>query len=165
MKIVNVYPACIMQVRCPACGFEGRVKREYPPDDDFRIICPKCNETFLVKINKRDFYRANIKRPVSYSNKDIKDPFAVEAKSGVIIDISRTGLRIEGSMRDFSKNYEKIGEILTLLFSLSPSKSIIKAQGEIVRVIQANDYKFTMGIRFKNLDVHTDQLIGTFLMP
>ncbi|MBF0316965.1 MAG: PilZ domain-containing protein [Nitrospirae bacterium] len=165
MMSVVVYPACIMPVACPACGFTGNIKSEDPPEKDFKLNCPKCKETFLVKLNHRDFYRVKLNRPVSYSIDDIDDPFAKKAKSGKIIDISRTGIKIEGKMRSCSKDCEKEGDILTLLFNLPPHKSLLKVKGEIKRLIIIDDNKFTMGIAFINIDVQTDLAIGTFLMP
>ncbi|MBF0607501.1 MAG: PilZ domain-containing protein [Candidatus Magnetobacterium sp. LHC-1] len=165
MNSIVVYPACVMPVVCPDCGFGGNVKSENPPERDFKLNCPKCKETFLVKLNHRQFYRVKLNRPVTYSIDDIHDPFARNAKSGKIIDISRTGIRIEGKMRNYSKKYEKEGNILTLLFDLPPNKTLLKVKGEIKRLIIIDDNNFSMGIAFINLDVQTDLAIGTFLMP
>ncbi|KJU86930.1 Type IV pilus assembly PilZ domain protein [Candidatus Magnetobacterium bavaricum] len=154
-----------MPVACPACNFTGNVKSEYPPEKDFKLNCPKCKETFMVKVNHRQFYRVKLNRPASYSVDDIVDPFAINAKSGKILDISRTGIRIEGRMRNYSKKDEKEGNIMTLLFNLPPNKSMLKVKGEVKRLIIIDDNSFTMGIAFINLDVQTDLAIGTFLMP
>ncbi|KJU86773.1 hypothetical protein MBAV_001028 [Candidatus Magnetobacterium bavaricum] len=165
MKTVAVYPSCVISLKCPECGTIDNVTNEYPPDNDFTLQCPTCTETFLVKLNHRQFFRGTIKGLVAYSLDDIKDPFAISAKSAKAVDISRCGIRLEGKMRYYSEDYEKVGNLLTLLFNIPPNKRLLKVKAEIKRVVIIGDYKFEMGLSFINPDVYIDQAIGTFLMP
>jgi len=74
MKVTTVYPSVVMRISCPYCEAEGKVRKEKPPQGDFTVVCPRCKEKFLIKINVRNFYRKTVSIPVYYSPYDIHRP-------------------------------------------------------------------------------------------
>lgn len=165
MKIQTVYPAAIMKIACPNCKTEGTVKKERPPEKDFSVFCPRCKETFLVKINVRKFYRKEVCIPVRYSIFDADRPVQ-KMKEGTIIDISREGLCIESHARLYAPALRQEGNIFQLFFSLPPKQTLLKVQGEVMRIIRKEgDNSFKIGIKFCNLDEFSAKNLGFFLWP
>jgi predicted Zn finger-like uncharacterized protein len=166
MKVTTVYPSVVMRISCPYCEAEGRVRKEKPPQEDFTVVCPRCKEKFLIKINVRNFYRKTVSIPVYYSPYDIHRPDDQRAREANIVDISQQGMGVEGHTHDFPKNYFREGSSFTFLFSLPPRKELLKVQGEIARIIpQNNGNTLVMGVKFSNLDHFTNKQLGFFLLP
>jgi predicted Zn finger-like uncharacterized protein len=166
MKVTTVYPAVVMRISCPNCGAQGRVKKEKPPQADFTVVCPRCKEKFLIKINVRNFYRKAVYIAVHYSPYDINRPDDQRARQGTIVDISQQGMQVEGHKHDFPPRFFKEGNTFTFYFSLPPRNELLRVQGEIARIIrQNNSNTFMMGIKFSNVDRFTNRQIGFFLWP
>lgn len=166
MKVQTVYPSTVMRIACPNCGVEGTLRKDRPPERDFTVLCPKCKERFLVKINARKFYRKKVSIPVRYSLFNTFDPMDKKVKEGIIIDISREGLCIESYTHFFLPDYHREGNLLNLQFSLPRSEKLLKVQAKVMRVIKKEgENTFKMGLQFHNLDEFTNKQIGFFLWP
>jgi predicted Zn finger-like uncharacterized protein len=166
MKFTTVYPAVVMRVSCPNCGAQGRLKKEKPPQADFTVVCPRCKEKFLIKINVRKFYRKTVSIPVSYSPYDIHQRDDKRAREGIIVDISQQGMRIQGHKNDFPPQFFKEGGTFCFLFSLPPQDEQLRVLGKVVRINLKNNSKTIMlGIQFSNIDHFTNKQIGFFLRP
>ena len=166
MKVTTVYPSVVMRISCPNCGAEGKVRKEKPPQGDFTVVCPRCKEKFLIKINVRNFYRKTVSIPVHYSPYDIHRPDDKRAREATIVDISQQGMGVESHRHDFPENYFREGSSFTFLFSLPPRKELLKVQAEIARIIpQNNGNTFMMGVKFSKLDHFTNKQLGFFLWP
>ncbi len=165
MKILSVYPSVFMKITCPNCGSEGTLKTEKPPEADFTVSCPKCNEKFLVKIEIRKFYRKEVSIPIKYTLSGQASP-TQETKTGKIVDISMEGLCIECSIHQFSPEFHKEGNLYKLSFSLPPRESLIKVDGKVINIrMTEGDTSFKVGVNFSNLDHFSKREIGFFLMP
>ena len=166
MKVTTVYPAVVMRISCPNCGAEGKVRKEKPPQADFTVVCPRCKEKFLIKINVRNYYRKPVSIPVYYSRYDIQRPDDHRARMGTIVDLSQQGMRVESSKHDFPPSHFREGNLFTFLFSLPPRNEILKVRGEIARLSQQNNGNTMMlGIKFSNTDHFTNKQLGFFLWP
>ena len=164
-KSITVYAAIVMTFKCPHCSESVEIKSEAVPNEDFNTVCPKCNASFLLKLNQRQFARKDVSIPLAYSLFDIDTFSDKKAKKGNVVDISRGGLSIKADINKFSELYEKTGNILVLLFSLPPKEQILKMKGEIMRVTLGRDKSFEMSIKFLDLVEHHTKAIGFFLMP
>ena len=164
-KSVTVYAAKIMTFSCPHCGAAVEIKSEAIPNDDFNTACPKCNGSFLLKLNQRQFARKEVHIPLAYSVFDIDTLSDRRAKKGTMVEISKGGLLIKADMNKFSELYEKTGNILVLLFSLPPREQRLKLKGEILSVLPGRDKSFQMGVKFLDLTDHQNKALGFFLMP
>jgi c-di-GMP-binding flagellar brake protein YcgR len=162
MNSEAAYPLVHMRVSCPNCGAQGRLKRKRPPRKDFIAVCPRCREKFLVKINRRRFYRKTAVIPVAYSPFDIDRPDDPRAREGVITNISREGIGVIGTKEDFSPDCHQSGGMLTFLFSLPYIHDLKKVRGEIVKVAD-HDGTFTMGVKLSDLHRYTQNAIEFFL--
>ncbi len=166
MKVTTVYPAVVMRISCPNCGAQGRVRKEKPPQADFTVVCPRCKEKFLIKINVRNFYRKTVSIPVSYSPFDIHRPDDQRARGGTIVDISQQGMRVEAHKHDFPPQFFREGTTFTFLFSLPPRNEQLRVQGEVARINQqSNSNTIMIGIKFSSIDHFTNKQIGFFLWP
>lgn len=166
VKTQTVYPSMIMKVACPNCRAEGSVKTDSPPEKDFMLLCPQCEEKFLVKINIRDHYRKKSKIPVRCSLSGVDLQSAKDIGNGVITDISMKGMRVEIYNNLFPQGFLKKGRILTFSFSLPPRSAELKVNGEIVSFNEGDDvHYFNIGIKFFNIDQFVQKQIGFFLLP
>jgi predicted Zn finger-like uncharacterized protein len=166
MKVTTVYPAVVMRISCPNCGAEGKVRKEKPPQADFTVVCPRCKEKFLIKLNVRNYYRKPVSIPVYYSRYDIDRPDDHRARMGTIVDLSQQGMRIESSKQDFSSSHFREGNLFTFLFTLPPRNEMLKVQGEIARLSRQNNGNTIMlGVKFSNVDHFTNKQLGFFLWP
>ena len=125
-------------------------------------LCPKCKERFLIKINRRKFYRKTAILPVAYSPVDIDRPDDPRARAGTIVNISRQGMGVKGNKDDFSPDHYQVGSKLTFLFFLPYINDLKKVQGEIVKITD-EDKAFIMGIKFSDLHRYTRNAIEFFL--
>lgn len=164
-KSITVYAAIVMTFSCPHCSEHVEIKSEAVPHDDFNAVCPKCNKSFLLKLNQRHSYRKGVSIPLAYSLFDIDTPSDRRAKKGTMVDISKDGMCIKADMNKFSELYEKVGNSLLLLFSLPPKEDMLKVRGEIISVTIGRDRSFQMGVKFLNQGEHHSKAIGFFLMP
>jgi predicted Zn finger-like uncharacterized protein len=165
MKTQTVYPSTMMKITCPNCQAEGTVKRDKPPDKDFKVLCPKCKEGFLVKVNLRRYYRKDVSIPIAYWTLE-PDGRVQKRRTGTIVDISREGLGIESPVRDYSPTFHREGNLYELSFSLPPKQIPLTVQGEVVRIIKTEGSKtFKIGVSFFNLDRFPTEEIGFFLLP
>jgi c-di-GMP-binding flagellar brake protein YcgR len=165
MKIIYVYPSVEINIQCPTCNFSEVQKFQLPPKEGFQIVCSKCNEEIVIKLNERQYYRKQVSIPVYYSLHDFDNISDTRVKSGWTVDISKTGIGIEISAFKYSTEYEKEGNIMTISFALPPKNKQIKVKGKIVRIFGDKKLKINMGIQFLNLDDYQSQTIGIFLMP
>ncbi|KJR43950.1 cytoplasmic protein [Candidatus Magnetoovum chiemensis] len=159
-KSVVINPALEISISCPHCEVKLKINRKSLPKEDFSINCPKCKNIVYFKINKRDFYRKKVAIPIYFE--------ILEKKAGMrratIVDISKTGLRVEGPKADFLPKLERLGVLLNIWFTLPPNKKI-NVKGEIVSVDIIEDKRYSLGIMFVNLDEFHEQQLGFFLMP
>ncbi len=162
---VKVNPDSKIDVICPACYTVNTFEFSEPPKEGFEFRCSKCSELIIVELNKREFYRKELSIPVYYSLKDFENIIDKDVKSGWIRNISKGGLGIEISPLKYDVEYEKVGNILTLFFSLPPYNSPIKTTGEIVRISTEKKFKVYFGIKFIELSENSKQIIGFFLRP
>jgi c-di-GMP-binding flagellar brake protein YcgR len=163
VKAGMVYPTVIMSISCPNCGAEGSVKRARSPQQDLTALCWKCGRNFLIKINRRNYYRKKVSIPVMYSSFDIDTLDDQKAWRGRIVDISRQGMAVQ-SYRQICSLDCKDGTLFTFLFSLPLINDLQKVQGEIMRLIKEEQNDFcTIGIRFSELHRFTDNGIRFFL--
>jgi len=162
MKKVPVFSSKVMSIECPYCGVPGKIKKDLPPDKDFSVHCPKCDNKFLISINKRKFYRREVSIPLYFSHLDIDDPFDEKSRKGKILNISKTGVYFESRLSKQSLQIYKKKVIITLLFSLEPGQKLLKIKGEITGVVVDKTVK--IGIQFIDLDPHQNKLIGFYLM-
>ena len=166
MKAVIVHPSVAIRVICPDCGAKGRLNKQEPPHEDFAAACPRCKERFLIKINRRAYYRKNTALPVHYSLHYIHWPEDKRARQGTIADMSLQGMRVEGNKFDLSRDYHKEGALLSFLFSLPPRNELLRIEGEVTRLIkEGTRSSFMLGVKFSNLDHYANKQIGFFLMP
>lgn len=165
MKEVIVYPSKKIEIVCPACYALKVFEFLEPPQKGFEFHCSSCNEFITVELNRREFYRKELSIPVYYSLSDFSNIMEPGIKSGWIRNISKGGIGIEISSLKYSDDYEKVGNILTVFFSLPPQNRQIKARGEIVRVSKEKKFKITLGIRFLELSEDQKQIISFYLRP
>jgi len=164
-KSITVYASIVMTFSCPHCSEAVEIKSEAMPHDDLNAVCPKCNGSFLLKLNQRQFARKEVSIPLAYSLFDIDTLSDKRAKKGTMVEISKSGLSIKADMNKFLEIYEKTGNILALLFSLPPKEEILKFKGEIITVTFGRDKSFQMGVKFLNLTDHHNKALGFYLMP
>ena len=163
MQVGTVHPAVVMRISCPNCGAEGMVKRLRPPQQDLTALCWQCGQSFLVKINRRNYYRKKVSIPVMYSSFDRDRLDDQESWRGRIVDISRQGMAVQSHEQIYSLDY-KNGSLFTFLFSLPLINDLQKVQGEIMRVTnEEQNNSYTIGIRFSELHRFTDNAIRFFL--
>lgn len=166
MKTVSVYPAVLMKIPCPHCGFEHEHMQSAPPEADFAFKCTNCKSDFLVKLNARHFYRKEVSIPCYYTTAmDVDNILDPRIKTGWIVDISRTGCGIEYSKLKHSPLDERKGNILLVFFTFPGQRDLFKVQGEISAVFETPTHKMKMGINFMNLEQHQQQRLSVFLMP
>lgn len=164
MKEVIAYPSTKIEILCPACYASRVFEFAEPPQKGFEFKCSSCNELITVELNRRKFYRKELSIAVYYSLTNFSNIMEPGVKSGWIKDISKGGIKIEISHLKFSDEYEKIGNILTIFFSLPPQNKQIKVKGEIVRVSKEK-FKVVLGIKFLDLTEDHIQIISFFLRP
>jgi c-di-GMP-binding flagellar brake protein YcgR len=165
MREVIVYPSTKIEIICPACYAAKIFEFAEPPTKGFEFKCSSCNEIITVELNRRAFYRKELSIPVYYSLNDFDNIMEPDIKSGWMRDISKGGIKIEISPLKYSDDYEKIGNILTIFFSLPPQNKQIKVKGEIVRVSKEQKFKLDFGVRFLELSEDQKQIISFFLRP
>ena len=166
MKIQTIYPSVAKKISCPYCRAEGTVKRSTPPQKDFTVVCAKCKERFLVKVNLRKYYRKDVKIPVKYSQWDIEGYYGKTLREGTIIDISRQGMNVEIYRHNFSPSLYRNGRVFTFFFSLPPRNDVLNIKGEITRIGEKEKgHGLTMGVRFSDIDPFAEQQLGFFLLP
>lgn len=155
-----------MKISCPYCRAEGTAKTSIPPQKDFTVLCPKCKERFLVKLNLRNYYRKEVKIPVQYFLSNIEGHEAKVIKDGTIIDISRQGIGVEIYRHDFSPSLYKKGRVFTFSFSLPKRNEVLTIEGEIMRISEKEKkHGLIIGVRFSNIDPFVEKQIGFFLLP
>jgi len=163
MEVRTVYPEVVMRISCPDCRAEGMVKRLRPPQQDFTALCWKCGQSFLVKVNKRHYYRKKVSIPVMCSSFDRDSLDDQESWRGRIVDISRQGMAVQSHEQIYSPDH-KNGSLVTFLFSLPLINDLQKVQGEIMRVTnEEQNNSHTIGIRFSEPHQFTDNAIRFFL--
>jgi c-di-GMP-binding flagellar brake protein YcgR len=163
MKAGTVYPTGIMRTSCPNCRAEGSVKERRPPQQELSVLCWQCRQTFLIKINNRNYYRKKVSIPVICSPFDIDTLDDQSAWRGRIIDISRQGMAVQSYKQVCSLDCEG-GTLFTFLFSLPLINDLQKVQGEIMRVTKEEQNNIcTIGIRFSELHQFTDNAIRFLL--
>lgn len=164
MKNVMIYPSVLMTMECPYCNAKGKIKKNNPPEKDFKVNCAKCKKTFLVLLNKRDFYRKPVLITIYFSRVGFNDPFEDSVRQGKIRNISRTGLFFESNLtRQILKDFKK-GDTLSLLFALSAEQNTIKVRGKITTITEDKGQTTKIGVEFLDLDEHQNKLIGFYLM-
>lgn len=159
IKAVTVYASIIMTFKCSYCSVPLKIKSETPPKNNFSFICPKCKNRIIVKLNKREFYRKDVSIPITYSFFSIDDPSDRRAKKGMMIDISKEGLCF--MLNTFTIG--KVGDILTMFFSLPPQNKLLTVKGKIVRINKNGSFKIS--VHFLDLNEYQNQIIGFFLLP
>ncbi|MBF0569052.1 MAG: PilZ domain-containing protein [Nitrospirae bacterium] len=164
LPVITVYPSTEIPVVCPCCGVKGKLKKEYPPEKDFIITCPKCKQQVFVRINAREFYRKDVTIEAYYQLKDSNRP----AIKGNILNISRGGLRLKclkvAPVCDRTGNVRsRIGSVMSLRFVLPPKEEPVRVFGEIVSVVEETEKTVTFGVRFKNPGEYEEMQIGFFL--
>ena len=163
MQVKTVHPAVVVRISCPNCGAEGMVKSLRPPQQDFTALCWQCGQSFLVKINRRSYYRKKVSIPVVYSSFDRGSLDDQGGWRGRIVDISRQGMAVKSHKQIYSLDHME-DTLLTFLFSLPLINDLQKVQGEIMRVTnEAQNNSSIMGIRFSELHRFTDNAIRFFL--
>ncbi|MBF0486694.1 MAG: PilZ domain-containing protein [Nitrospirae bacterium] len=156
-KSITVYPSTAMRIACPYCGVKGIIKREYEPQKAFNISCPKCKQLIEIHLNKRTFYRKKVKIEALYQIRGTNCP----PKKGHILDISTGGLNF--GCYKIEPKHGKIGNFVSLTFTLPPREEPIKVEGEIVRILDETDKTITMGLKFKDIGEFEETQIGYFL--
>jgi c-di-GMP-binding flagellar brake protein YcgR len=163
MQVRTVYPGVVMRISCPNCRAEGMVKRLRPPEKEFTALCWQCGQSFMIKINRRNYYRKKVSIPVMYSCFDRESLNDQESWRGRIVDISRQGMAVQSHEQIHSRDY-KNGSLFTFLFSLPLINNLQKVQGEVMRVTkEGQDNSHTIGIRFSEAHQFTDNAIRFFL--
>jgi c-di-GMP-binding flagellar brake protein YcgR len=164
METTTVDLLLVMRISCPGCGKEGTVKKQMPPLEDFAVLCPRCKEEVLLKVNRRNHYRKSALIPVGYSLDDIDRPDDQRARAGRIINISRQGIGVRCYGHHFSPLYYREGNLFTFLFSLPLINGLKKVQGEVMRISEIDeDSTFAIGVRFSDLHHFTNNAIRSFL--
>ena len=167
VKTQTTYPSTIMKISCPNCGATGKVKTDSPPEKDFMVLCPSCKEKFLVKINKRNYYRKKTEIPVKCFLPAVNPDNREDLGKGFITDISMTGMSVKVYKRlFFSSPFFRKGKLLTFLFSLPPKNEKLEINGQIVRFTkEQNRPYFNIGVTFYKLSKFAEKQIGFFLLP
>ncbi|KWT92716.1 PilZ domain-containing protein [Candidatus Magnetominusculus xianensis] len=158
-RAITVYPSTVIPIECPYCKVKGKIKREYPPEKKFTIICPNCKKHITININTRLFYRKDIHLEAYYQMKGTKSP----AKKCEILDMSRMGLSLK--CHKIEPIHKKTGGVMLLKLALPPRKESIKVSCEVVRTIEETDKTITLGLKFIDLGEYEETQIGFFLLP
>ncbi|MBF0515503.1 MAG: PilZ domain-containing protein [Nitrospirae bacterium] len=159
LKSITVYPSAVIPIVCPYCEAKGKITREYPPDKNFTISCPKCKQRFVVNINTRMFYRKNVNIEAHYQFRGSNKP----ERKGDILNMSRSGLCLKCNKPSFIPK-EKV-DVLSLRFKLPPREEPISIHCEVVNVIDETEKTITWGLKFKDLGEFEEMQIGFFLQP
>jgi hypothetical protein len=139
-----------VDVTCPKCQAKRSLDltgKQVP--FSARTSCA-CGHEYSVQFDKRVYYRKALKSiGVCCSCEDPEDRDYVR-----IVDISRSGLA-------FTKDHGRslnVGEDVTLEFTLGETK--VSCTVTVASVLDTR-----IGATFNKLDVHTQKVIGFFLMP
>ena len=159
-----VYPSMIVAVCCPNCGAQGRVKWKGSLKHNLTVLCWRCAQGFLIKVNRRSSYRKKASIPVGFSLLNIDRLDDANTLKGTIVDISRHGMAVKSHRNTPSLEQYQEGSVVTFLFSLPLIMDLKKVQGEIRRVIRDEKQdNCTIGVKFTELHQFTDNAIRFFL--
>ncbi len=143
---------------CPHCQCRGFIEEANLKGGPVNIKCPKCKQSFVHHQQGRIAYRRTPLPNVRYG------PFGFDFSSlpndGQILDISQTGMKIQ-VFRQIPSTKERYN----FKFRLPPRNEEVKVKGETIWVKRETDSLSKVGIKFINMDVHSQKLIGFFLMP
>lgn len=139
---------------CEQCGKAQEIDAsKFKANKRFRVTC-KCKNLFYVEFEHREYYRKKVNLRGVFVR-----TYPDQAEKGRIIiqDISISGL----SFATVDHNPLKKGDVLTLSFVLDNARSSDINVNGIVRAVHERD----VGLEFQKLDVHTQKLLGFYLMP
>ncbi len=168
MKTVLAYPSAALDIKCPGCSSIWKTKGERPLGKDFKVCCPKCKEKFIVNLNIRKANRKNVAINVVFFMSNINNPSDKNTQKGKIVDFSQTGCLLETNLdKNLLERYfgEDKGDMLTLLFSLSPKNEQLKVKGRIMRFAKSpKKKKIKIGIELTGLKKDQAKKIGLLLL-
>ena len=153
---VTVTPAKTFLVVCPHCNQSKEFNLdELPPDrpNPFPFECP-CGIPSRVLLNTRKNYRKNVK----LAGKLTLPSGAKE--NGLVLDISKTGLRI----RLVSSQTILTGQLIDVHFALDDkSRTDLDVRG-VVRRVTSEQGRLMLGLEFEPLNAHQQEVLGFYLM-
>lgn len=164
MKAIVIHPSVQMVIKCPECGFVGKLTVDAPPERDFKLSCVKCKARFAVKLNQRSDYRKSLSVLAEYTIGIDEEFTKKKIKSGKVLDISRSGLRMVIDKSVFNGNYEKTNNKMMISMSLPPKREKLEFSGNIVRIWSDEKSSVSLGIKFSNLSIYVMQELAFFLL-
>jgi hypothetical protein len=157
--MIHAGPSGGYRIDCPACHASqaGNI-REWPPHfaHPFGFVCA-CSHFFQVFVNVRSHYRKPCQLWGEYRLK--QQGRQIEGLC-TVLDISQAGARVEAN---HLTNIE-LGGLLQLVVSLddaSHSRALLSGK---IRWIMTRHKRVMMGIRFENLDAHSQQKLGFYVL-
>ncbi len=165
VQVIKQYGSHISSIRCNKCGTARKFYSYQLPRTDFQVHCKKCDNNFLVRVEKRKKFRLKTRMTVSFSKWG--DPREVTNCSiGNIVNLSVDGFCIDyyGSPKEF-----KPGDTIYFSFVLPDlTREEINNAGIIKWVKRTNPNNFgqklLLGVQFSDLDMHQRKALGFFLM-
>jgi PilZ domain len=147
------------RIDCPACNASqtGNI-REWPPHfaQPFGFVCA-CGHFFHVFVNVRSHHRKPCQLWGEY--RLMQQGRQIEGVC-TVLDISQAGARVEAN---HLTNIE-IGGLLRLVVALddaSHSRTLLSGK---IRWVTTQPKGVMMGIRFENLDAHSQQKLGFYVL-
>ena len=165
VQVIKQYGSHVSCIKCDRCGTSKKFYSYQLPKKDFQVHCKKCNNNFLVRVEKRKRFRLKTLMTVSFSKWG--DPREVtNCNIGNIINLSMDGFCIDyyGSPREF-----KPGDVIYFSFVLPDiTREEINSTG-VIKWIKRTDpnnlgQKLLLGVQFQDLDLHQQKALGFFLM-
>jgi PilZ domain len=157
--MIHAGPSGGYRIDCPACNASqtGNI-REWPPHfaQPFGFVC-SCSHFFHVLVNARSHHR----KPCHLSGEYrlMQQERQIEGMC-TVLDISQAGARVEANyLTDI-----EIGGLLQLVVALdnaSHSRTLLSGR---IRWVMMHHKRAMMGIRFENLDAHSRQKLGFYLL-
>jgi len=165
IQVIKQYGSHISAIKCNRCGTTRKFYSYQLPCKDFQVHCKKCDNQFLVRVEKRKRFRLKTLMTVSFSKwgnpRDITNP-----NIGNIINLSTDGFCIDyyGSPKEF-----KPGDEIYFSFVLPDmSREEITSTGVIrwIRRSNPNNFgqKLLLGVQFQDLELYQQKALGFFLM-
>jgi hypothetical protein len=157
--MIHAAPSGDYRIECPSCNASHAANtNEWTPDfaQPFGFVCG-CSHFFHVLVNVRSHRRKSCHLTAEY--KLMQHGRQIEGVC-TLLDISPTGTRVQAN---YLTNID-IGALLDLIVTFDDaSRSRIPLSGRI-RWVKTQSKQTTMGIQFENLEAHSKQTLGFYLL-